>query len=145
MFLDIAPNGSTAIQSCFRQFFENASSMEYAFLLSTIFVIIVSILKYTICSKPGKKDALDFSFELPVDVCALLLALILSIFIPEESAIFGAILFGISLFCLVIVCLIRNKATDLYSKNKTGWGVFWLSFEFLIAITWLLIVYHEMP
>lgn len=144
IILDVLNTDSIAVTSRFRVFFEEISPMRYAFWLSCLFVIIVSGLKYFVCTNAGKKDIVKLSLEIPIDVCALLLTLILSFFISKENLQFGFILFAISLVCIIIICVIRNKATSLYDKDKSKPTFALLTLEIIIATFWLFIAYKEM-
>lgn len=144
MFLDIANTDTIASTSDFRTFIESATPIRYAFWLSAIFVVIVSMLKYFVCAEAGKKDWIKLSLELPIDICALLLTLILSFFISKENLIFGTILFGISFLFIIIICVIRNKATSYYDRNRPKPTFGLLILECIIAFFWLVIVYNEM-
>lgn len=143
--LDVINTDSIATTSYFRGLFEELSPMRYAFWLSVLFVVIISALKYSVCTSAGTKDLVKFSLELPIDVCALLLTLILSFFISQENLSFGFILFGISFIFIIIICIIRNKANSCYDSDRSAPTYWLLTLEFLIAFLWLCVVYNEMP
>lgn len=143
--LDFNPTDSISSHSALRSFFETASPMENAFWLSVVFVVCVSLLKYYCSKNAGGDDIVRAILEVPIDICALMLTLILSIYIPVEGTTFGAILLGGTIICVIITCVLRNKALNNYDKDGKNLPFVLLVTELLIALFWTTIIYTEMP
>lgn len=100
-------------------------TIGYAFIISVALLIIINTLKYFI-AKDGKLEDWGFMLlELPIDVCSILIAIIITGFIhgsennTETNNIAHGILFIIlSLIISAICCILRRFSLNYSYEEK---------------------------
>lgn len=83
------------------------SSFEFAFTVSILLICFVSILKYYFANGSFLKELGHLILELPIDICAVLITLIVSVYLAVNLGLGIALLIGMIIF-VMISCGLRR-------------------------------------
>ena len=119
-------------------------SIEFAFWISIILLILVSFWKYFISKEAEKQDWWQLAVEMPIDLCLVVLTLIVTLYIRTNLG--GGILF-LALTCIVITicCMLRRHALKTFTptnKKILTTSFFCTCFTIIIAVAFTIWIYY---
>lgn len=117
--------------------------IAHAFWISFIILILVYLFKYFSVNDCGKRDFIEISLEVPIDVLTLILTIIITVFCSSGRMHFAHYLFLVTLIVSAICAILRRYGLKYYSLQGKGLPTFcFLLFEWIIGVGWIIYVYN---
>lgn len=110
-------NNNNTVDNIIWETLQNPETLAYAFWLSVCLLVLISLLKYFLSKECERKDWGHYILEFPIDVCSVVITIIITGFMKENSSV-GIFLVVISLVVSIICCICRRVAIKhSYAEN----------------------------
>ena len=124
---------------------KNAESLRYAFWLSVVLLILVSLFKYFISKESKKRDWGEFILEFPIDVCLVVITIIITGFMKGENFDVGIMLVIISLIISFVCCMLRRESIRRSYDEGQKIRSWLLGFaNIILASVWIFYIYSNL-